>query len=377
VTYYVGRHYYKTVDGANVSIKKFYAIGMTQIAVRTDGVLQWILTDHLSSASVSASADGTVLSEVKYTAFGESRSGSEDMPTKYQLTGQLSQMAEIGLHYFVARWMDPVTGHFVSADSIVPQPGAVHDWNRYAFGRYNPLIYTDPSGHCTKNILMDDGWCPPQMSEWQILSIVSIKWEGEWTNKDKAAASKGALNVAKVLGEVTGGNIYQTFKKVFGPITFSRQKTDPGYWGIYNESKITFYSGAKEWETLVPHELGHAFNARIANNSNITTPYNLLHTNGIYTSSGIQIAGVRQGYTQPGTGITREDGTVIDANHYWRERTGLRITHNMQTHTANEDFADMFACWSTDNIVDNEAGRARLNWLTTNMSEWIRATGGQ
>jgi hypothetical protein len=66
VTYYVGRHYHKTVNGANVSIKKFYAIGMSQIAVRTDGVLQWILTDHLSSASVSASVDGTLVSEVKY-----------------------------------------------------------------------------------------------------------------------------------------------------------------------------------------------------------------------------------------------------------------------------------------------------------------------
>jgi hypothetical protein len=50
------------VDEANVSIKKFYAIGMSQIAVRTDGVLQWILTDHLSSASVSASVDGTLVS---------------------------------------------------------------------------------------------------------------------------------------------------------------------------------------------------------------------------------------------------------------------------------------------------------------------------
>jgi hypothetical protein len=85
VTYYAGRHYHKAVD---VTVKKYYAIGMTQIAVRTiegeSDTLNWILTDHLSSASVIANADGTLLSEVKYTAFGEIRSGSEDMPTKYQ-----------------------------------------------------------------------------------------------------------------------------------------------------------------------------------------------------------------------------------------------------------------------------------------------------
>jgi RHS repeat-associated protein len=147
VTYYVGRHYHKTVDGANVSIKKFYAIGMSQVAVRTNGDLQWILTDHLSSASVSASVDGTLVSEVKYSAYGEIRYQSGSLPTKYQYTGQLSQMEEIGLHYFVARWMDPLTGHFVQADTIVPSAGNALTYNRYAYARYNPIKYNDPSGH--------------------------------------------------------------------------------------------------------------------------------------------------------------------------------------------------------------------------------------
>ena len=30
---------------------------------------------------------------------------------------------------------------------MVPDPGAVLDWNRYAFVRFNPLRYVDPSGH--------------------------------------------------------------------------------------------------------------------------------------------------------------------------------------------------------------------------------------
>jgi hypothetical protein len=88
VTYYAGRHYHKTVDGVNVTVKKYYAIGMTQIAVRTiegeSDTLNWVLTDHLSSASVIANADGTLFSEVKYTAYGEIRPGSGSLPTKYQ-----------------------------------------------------------------------------------------------------------------------------------------------------------------------------------------------------------------------------------------------------------------------------------------------------
>jgi hypothetical protein len=43
---------------------------MTQIAVRTiegeSDTLNWVLTDHLSSASVIANEDGTFYSEVKY-----------------------------------------------------------------------------------------------------------------------------------------------------------------------------------------------------------------------------------------------------------------------------------------------------------------------
>jgi len=151
VTYYVGRHYHKTVDGANVTVKKYYAIGMSQIAVRTiegaSDTLNWILTDHLSSASVIAYADGTLVSEVKYSAFGEIRSGSGEMPTDYRYTGQLSQMAEVGLYHYGARFYDPALSHFVSADTIVPGAGNVLDFNRYAYVRYNPLAYVDLSGN--------------------------------------------------------------------------------------------------------------------------------------------------------------------------------------------------------------------------------------
>ncbi len=53
-----------------------------------------------------------------------------------------------------------VLGRFVSADTIVPQPGSPLDWDRYLFVRGNPLTYIDPSGHdptCT--LATDDGYC--------------------------------------------------------------------------------------------------------------------------------------------------------------------------------------------------------------------------
>jgi len=88
-----------------------------------------------------------LVSRTDYTAFGEVRAESGTSPTDYQYTGQRSYLDSFGLHYYVARWYDPVTAHFAQADSIIPQPGNSADWNRYAYVLYNPMRYIDPTGH--------------------------------------------------------------------------------------------------------------------------------------------------------------------------------------------------------------------------------------
>jgi hypothetical protein len=50
------------------------------------------------------------------------------------------------MHYG-ARFYSPKLGRFVSADSIVPQPGNPQALNRYSYVVNNPVIYRDPSGH--------------------------------------------------------------------------------------------------------------------------------------------------------------------------------------------------------------------------------------
>jgi RHS repeat-associated protein len=79
-------------------------------------------------------------------------------PTKYRYTGQLAQ-AEMGLDYYVARWYDPLTGHFTSADSIVPDPGKASAFDRYAYVSNNPIRYIDPNGHSPAGECGDGGGC--------------------------------------------------------------------------------------------------------------------------------------------------------------------------------------------------------------------------
>jgi RHS repeat-associated protein len=64
----------------------------------------------------------------------------------YTFTGQ-EEDEEIGLYNYNARLYDPVLGRFISADSIVPDPGDLQALNRYSYCLNNPLIYTDPSGN--------------------------------------------------------------------------------------------------------------------------------------------------------------------------------------------------------------------------------------
>jgi hypothetical protein len=49
--------------------------------------------------------------------------------------------------YYVARWYDVEIGHFVQADTIVPDEPTSFSWNRFAYSLYSPLMYIDPDGH--------------------------------------------------------------------------------------------------------------------------------------------------------------------------------------------------------------------------------------
>ncbi len=77
VTYYVGSHYEKKVQGSQQNERKYYFAGASRIAMREKGTLTWLLSDHLGGTTVTADASGNLLNSLRYSAFGELRAASE------------------------------------------------------------------------------------------------------------------------------------------------------------------------------------------------------------------------------------------------------------------------------------------------------------
>jgi RHS repeat-associated protein len=80
-TYFVGNYY--EVSGSTVT--KYHYAGTQRIALRSNGVVNYLLGDHLGSTSLTTSATGTVISDLRYKAWGEVRyaSGTCAAPGNY------------------------------------------------------------------------------------------------------------------------------------------------------------------------------------------------------------------------------------------------------------------------------------------------------
>ena len=155
--HYMGPHYERNVGtGADTTevITRFYFAqmgGMRRlIALRrtVNGVstLYYIVPDHLGGTARVVDTAGNWIDDIRYNAFGATRSGGTTTPTDKRFTGQTLD-ASTGLYWYGSRAYDPVLGRFVQPDSVVPDYKNPQALNRYSYVLNNPLRYTDPTGN--------------------------------------------------------------------------------------------------------------------------------------------------------------------------------------------------------------------------------------
>jgi RHS repeat-associated protein len=137
-----------TESGGDPVVTKYIFFNGKRVAMDREGVVQWLVGDHLGTTSLVLKADGTVHSEARHYPYGEERWSSGTLPTDYRFTGQRSESG-LGLVHMGARHYDPALGRFVSPDSIVPDFASPESLNRYTYCLGNPLVFVDPTGHAS------------------------------------------------------------------------------------------------------------------------------------------------------------------------------------------------------------------------------------
>jgi RHS repeat-associated protein len=175
-TLFVGAHY--EVKNGN-QITQYYLAGTTRVTMRKYTIpqnmsVEYLLSDHLGSTSLTTDANGAKVLELRYKAWGEVRATWTANPTTtpayrspaYTYTGQYSYMDDpttsgvtegFGLMFYNARWYDPALGRFAQADTMIPS--GVQGMDRYAYANNSPIIYTDPTGHTACDEIDSNGNC--------------------------------------------------------------------------------------------------------------------------------------------------------------------------------------------------------------------------
>jgi RHS repeat-associated protein len=136
--------------------------------------------DHLGSAQLVTDSEGKVYEHLEYTPYGElwvdrSTAATGNSPTPFRFTGKEFD-PETGLYYYGARYLDPKTSRWISADpalgEYVPQapindeakrynknlPGMGGIFNTvnlhvYHYAGNNPVKLTDPDGRDINDVL--------------------------------------------------------------------------------------------------------------------------------------------------------------------------------------------------------------------------------
>jgi RHS repeat-associated protein len=131
-----------------------YVAGPTGLlAMFSSGTTTYYHQDHLS-VRLTTDVNGNALTQQGTFPFGESwysnlGSGDNWIFTSYD------RDSESGLDYALARYYDSRTGTFCSADPLAGSPDDPQSWNRYPYGRNDPIDVTDPSGQHWWDALID------------------------------------------------------------------------------------------------------------------------------------------------------------------------------------------------------------------------------
>jgi RHS repeat-associated protein len=107
-TWYFFPHYEVRQAGATTVVTKYYYFGGMLLAKAEGGVLTYLHTDSLGSVVLETDANGNVVNDQRYFAYGRRLDTGGDISGDRDFTGQKADAT--GLLYYNARYHDPQIG---------------------------------------------------------------------------------------------------------------------------------------------------------------------------------------------------------------------------------------------------------------------------
>jgi RHS repeat-associated protein len=133
-------------NATNAANNYYYSLSGRLIGAFNGTSTNLFLTDLLGSivaTTSNISGSAAVLGNQLYGPYGNKRYTAGTIGTAKGYTGQYADDLS-GLDYYVARYYDPVSGRFLSADT---QQDNLHGFDPYAYVAGNPETTSDPTGH--------------------------------------------------------------------------------------------------------------------------------------------------------------------------------------------------------------------------------------
>jgi len=134
----------KSIDGAP-PVKTHYIHGPgidEPLAMVRDGVAYYYHADGLGSIVAITDDSQNIVQQYSYESFGRVKVSNRAFKDIYTYTGR-EWDREVALHYYRARYYDPMAGRFISKDPIGFYGD---DVNLYNYLWDNPVNFTDPFG---------------------------------------------------------------------------------------------------------------------------------------------------------------------------------------------------------------------------------------
>ncbi|MFJ4916995.1 polymorphic toxin-type HINT domain-containing protein [Streptomyces sp. NPDC088726] len=185
-----------------VTGSRYYSLGGETVAVRDNGGVTFLASDHHGTAQLAVNAATGVTQRRRMDAFGteRERSSTDWVDDKGFVGGTVQQLT--GLTTLGAREYDSSTGRFISADPVIDYTDP-QQINGYAYSLNNPVTFSDPGGMKPDDCIMTGITCNLTKTGWnvkptqQYYTFYGVQAPKETTARYKARKAQTSADIAK------------------------------------------------------------------------------------------------------------------------------------------------------------------------------------